>query len=151
MTRRFLDGIALTLVLAATAIYAWRYIAFGLPPAEDAAMLLRYAGNLAAGHGFVWNVGEPLVDGATDFLFVIAVELLHRFGPSLEHAVLALTVGAHFATVALVYAGLRLQGAGAFASALNPDLSGSSPEGRLAFARDFAAWEGAAGRTRPRP
>jgi len=151
VTRRFLDGIAVTLVLAATAIYAWRVIDFGLPPAEDAAMLMRYAGNLAAGHGFVWNVGEPLVDGATDFLFVIAVGLLHRFGPSLEHAVLALTVGAHFATVALVYAGLRLQGAGAFASASSALYVALGPGLSISAARDFAAWEGAAGQTRPRP
>ena len=32
-------------------------------------MLLRYAEHLAAGHGIVWNLGDPPVDGATDFLY----------------------------------------------------------------------------------
>ena len=49
-------------------------------------MLLRYSRHLAAGHGVVWNVGEPPVDGATDFLFMVVVALLHRFGLSLEAA-----------------------------------------------------------------
>jgi hypothetical protein len=58
------------------------------------------------------------VDGATDFLFVVAVGLLHRAGASLEDAVLGLAVGAQFATLALVYVGLRrVQHGGVLASA----------------------------------
>ena len=42
-------------------------------PAEDALMLMRYANHLAAGQGITWNVGEHPVEGATDFLFLVAL------------------------------------------------------------------------------
>jgi hypothetical protein len=45
------------------------YTAFSLDlarlPEEDAAMLLRYSGHLAVGHGIVWKIGVPPVVGAT--------------------------------------------------------------------------------------
>lgn len=75
-------------------------------------MLLRYSQHLAAGHGIVWNVGEPPVDGATDFLFMLIVAGLHALGLSLEAAAQSLGLGAHAATVLLVYlAARRLHGA----------------------------------------
>lgn len=78
-------------------------------PAEDAAILMRYAQNLARGHGIVWNVGEAPVDGATDFLFMVMVACVNRVGVSIEAATRGLSLGAHFATVLLVYlAGRRL-------------------------------------------
>jgi hypothetical protein len=40
-------------------------------PAEDAFISLRFAQNLAAGHGFTWNVGAPPVEGYTNFLWVV--------------------------------------------------------------------------------
>src|SRR5215472_10989049 len=105
-TSRWIDVALLAIVLGVTALYACWYVDFSLPPAEDAAMLMRYASHLAAGSGMVWNIGEAPVDGATDFLFVIVVAGFHRFGLSLEHAVLVPTVAAHFAMAALIYAGL---------------------------------------------
>jgi hypothetical protein len=42
-------------------------------PMEDAAMLLRYSEHLAQGHGITWNVGEHPVEGATDFLYMVAI------------------------------------------------------------------------------
>ena len=114
---RWIDVSLLAIVLGVTALYACLYVDFSLPPAEDAAMLMRYARHLAAGSGMVWNIGEAPVDGATDFLFVIVVAGLHRFGLSLEHAVLVPTVAAHFATAALIYAGLRYQGAAGLVAA----------------------------------
>ena len=114
---RLSDAVWLALVLSATTLFAWRFVDFGLAPSEDAAMLMRYARHFAAGHGIVWNIGEPPLDGATDFLFVIAVGLVHRAGVSLEGSVLALTVASHFAMVALVYLGVRRQQAGVFAAA----------------------------------
>ena len=39
--------------------------------AEDAFISLRFAQNLAAGHGFTWNVGAPPVEGYTNFLWVV--------------------------------------------------------------------------------
>jgi len=113
----WIDVALLAIVIALTALYAFFYVDFSLPPAEDAAMLMRYAGHLATGGGMVWNTGEAPVDGATDFLFVIVVAGFHRFGLSLEHAVLVPTVAAHFAMVALIYAGLRYQGAAGLVAA----------------------------------
>lgn len=55
----------------------------GLPAAfEDAAMLFRYAEQLADGWGVTWNAGEApgLTDGATDLGFVLALGLLSSLG-----------------------------------------------------------------------
>ncbi len=97
------DALALALLLAGLGLYCLLAVDFGGRPEEDAAMLLRYSRHLAAGHGIVWNVGEPPVDGATDFLFMVVVALLHRFGLSLETAAAGLGLVAHAATVLVVY------------------------------------------------
>ena len=76
-------------------------------PEEDAAMLLRYSSHLASGHGIVWNIGEPPVDGATDFLFMVLVAGLARLGLDLETAARALGLFAHALTVLLVFVGAR--------------------------------------------
>ncbi len=70
-------------------------------------MLLRYSRHLAAGHGVVWNIGERPVDGATDFLFMLAVAAVHRLGASLEAAARGIGLAAHAATVVLVFLGAR--------------------------------------------
>ena len=51
----------------------------------------------------MWNIGEPPVDGATDFLFMIGAALLMKAGFAAEIAVRTLTLGAHFATALLIY------------------------------------------------
>lgn len=76
-------------------------------PMEDAAMLMRYAKNLGEGHGFVWNVGEPPVDGATDFLFTVIVGGLVRCGIAVETAVRGIGIVSHLLTVLLVYVAVR--------------------------------------------
>jgi hypothetical protein len=76
-------------------------------PEEDAAMLLRYAQHLAAGHGIVWNLGGQPVDGATDFLFLLLVAAAHRLRVPLETAARGVGLAAHAATVLLVYFGAR--------------------------------------------
>ncbi len=104
----------LTLCVFAAGYLAWT-IPRSHPPADDAAMLLRYAQNLARGHGFVWNVGEPPVDGATDFLFVVAIAAVVQLGASVELAARLLCAVAHVATVLLVYlVPRRLYGASPF-------------------------------------
>jgi arabinofuranosyltransferase len=42
-------------------------------PAEDAYIVYRYGLNMSDGHGIVWNVGGPAVDGFTDFLWVTMI------------------------------------------------------------------------------
>lgn len=101
----------LALGVMATA-YVWRLGNLAALPAEDAAILMRYAHHLAEGHGIVWNIGERPVDGATDFLFMVAVAGLMKFGLRAELAVRVLTLGAWFGMLGLVYVGNRvLQGA----------------------------------------
>lgn len=88
--------------------YAFLTVNWAAPPSEDAAMLLKYAANLAAGHGIVWNIGEPPVDGPTDFLPMVLVAGLAWLGVSVEHAVRALGLASHVGTVILIYATTRL-------------------------------------------
>lgn len=91
------------LVLLLVSLSYLRLFDWSAAPAEDAAILMRYSQHLAAGHGIVWNVGGPPVDGATDFLFMVVVAGLERLGAGVEHAVRGLTLASHFLTVLLVY------------------------------------------------
>ncbi len=43
--------------------------------AEDAFITFRYAKNLVNGFGLVWNIGDPPVEGYTNFLWVIFCSL----------------------------------------------------------------------------
>jgi arabinofuranosyltransferase len=79
------------------------YVQLRRGPYEDAAMLLRYAVNLANGHGFVFNVSGPHVDGATDFLSTVLLGGLIRFGLSAADALRSLDLVTHIATVLGVY------------------------------------------------
>lgn len=103
MLRRHLDLFASLALLAVMLFYGSTYVDFDGPPFEDAAMLMRYAENLAHGHGIVWNIGEPPVDGATDFLFMTSVAALIKAGLPIGRSVRALGLGAHILTVLLVY------------------------------------------------
>jgi hypothetical protein len=47
---------------------------------DDAAFFLRYAENIAAGHGWRWNVEEPPVWGASAPLWPVPVALGIRLG-----------------------------------------------------------------------
>jgi hypothetical protein len=102
-----LDVLALTAIFSLIVFYAIRSYDFSRPPAEDSAMLMRYAEHLANGYGVVWNPGEPPVDGATDFLFMVALAGLVKLGVSVEMAVRGLGFASHFLTVAVVYGAIR--------------------------------------------
>jgi hypothetical protein len=92
---------------------------------------MRYADNLAHGHGIVWNIGEAPVDGATDFLFLIVSGALIKVGVPVGRAVRLLGFVSHLLTVLLIYwVNRRVWNAGiavaAFASlylAVGPGLS----------------------------
>jgi peptidoglycan/LPS O-acetylase OafA/YrhL len=49
---------------------------------EDAMISMRYARHVADGHGFVWNVGEPPIEGFTNLLWVLWMSVAHRMGLS---------------------------------------------------------------------
>ncbi len=97
------DWLMSVALILAVVTYGARFIDFGAPPFEDAAMLMRYADHLAHGYGVVWNIGGPPVDGATDFLFMAAVAALIRAGMAIGRSVRLLGYTAHLVTVLLVY------------------------------------------------
>ncbi|MDD2923022.1 MAG: hypothetical protein PHQ36_12125, partial [Anaerolineales bacterium] len=104
MSKKFLPDFLISLVLlAATLYYAARFVDFSIPPFEDAAMLMRYAQHLADGHGIVWNVGEHPVDGATDFLFMVASAALIKLGLTVGQSVRGIGFASHLLAVLIVY------------------------------------------------
>ncbi len=44
---------------------------------DDAMISMRYARNLAHGHGLVWNAGRPPVEGYTNFLWTVLMAVTH--------------------------------------------------------------------------
>ncbi len=54
---------------------------WSLPPTDfdDAYMFMRYAKNILAGEGFVWNAGEQPVFGPTSLLYTFWVAFVHIF------------------------------------------------------------------------
>ncbi|MFI5007385.1 MAG: hypothetical protein ACHQKZ_08090 [Solirubrobacterales bacterium] len=115
-----LDLALILLLLVGGAWYVHAQVDLGGRPEEDAAMLLRYSKHLAEGRGIVWNLGEPPVDGATDFLFMAAVAAVHRAGPSLEQAAQGIGLVAHALTAVLIFLGIRTLFGGARWLALVP-------------------------------
>jgi arabinofuranosyltransferase len=101
------DVLILTALFGLTVLYMFRYVNFGRPPFEDAAILMRYAQHLAEGYGIVWNVGESPVDGATDFLFMAFIAGLMKCGLTVEFAVRSISMISHFLTIFFVYLTLR--------------------------------------------
>ena len=105
--KRWIDWLALICIFVFVAGYsAWR-VDFSQKPFEDAAILMRYADHFAQGYGVVWNIGDPPVDGATDFLFMVFLGELVRMGMGLEFATRAIGFGAHLLTIWLIYLALR--------------------------------------------
>ena len=103
---RHLD-VCIVLFLAIFVGFTAARIDYSIPPMEDAAMLMRYAGHVAEGAGCVWNVGDRPVDGATDFLFMAVTALLTKAGLSLEASVRLIGLVSHGLTVVIVYVALR--------------------------------------------
>ena len=91
------------LLIISTLFYAFNYIDFSIPPFEDAAMLMRYAQHLAQGHGIVWNIGEPPVDGATDFLFMVTSAAFISLGLTVGQSIRGIGFASHLLTVLIVY------------------------------------------------
>jgi hypothetical protein len=77
----------------------------GVPaPFEDAAMLFKYAENMAHGWGIVWNPGQApgATDGATDLGFVLVLAALHYLGVPTVVGALLVNLAAVFGVGALL-------------------------------------------------
>jgi arabinofuranosyltransferase len=101
------DVLAVLVLIAIVSACAVHVLRVARYPEEDAAMLLRYAQHLSQGHGIVWNLGEKPIDGATDFLYLLAVAGGCRTGLSVEDSARAVGLAAHILTVLVIYAALR--------------------------------------------
>ncbi len=101
--RRHADALALVALVIIVLLYAAAAIDFNVPPYEDAAMLMRYADHVAHGYGIVWNIGQHPVDGATDFLFMMASAALIRIGLPIGRSIRAVGFGSHILTVLIVF------------------------------------------------
>ena len=100
--------------------------------AEDAYISFHYAQNLVAGHGFVWNVGEPPVEGYTNFLWLLLCAGVLALGLDLPLSSQVFGLAAGLLTLVYVYRAALMLG-GSARSALLPALA-------LACSGPFAAW-----------
>ncbi len=91
------------LLILIALFYSFTFIDFSIPPFEDAAMIMRYAQHLANGHGIVWNIGEAPVDGATDFLFMVASAALIKLGFTVGQSVRGIGFISHLLTISIIY------------------------------------------------
>jgi len=71
---------------------------FGWEPVDDAYISFRYALNFSAGHGFVFNPGQP-VEGYTNFLWTAILGVGGRLGFAIPR--LAMWLGVGFAVLAI--------------------------------------------------
>jgi arabinofuranosyltransferase len=107
VTNAFTNVLSAAILVGAILAIAVSRNSLSRVPFEDAAMLLRYADNLALGHGFRWNVDEPPVDGATDFGVVALLGMSSRLlGIGPLPLLRALSLLTHAITSLLVYAGV---------------------------------------------
>ena len=103
-----LDYLLLLVLLIATSAFVFLNVNLSTLPTEDAAILMHYSKNLAAGEGIVWNLGETPVDGATDFLPMVLNAGIMKLGASLETAPRILGFICHLLTVLLVFTAIRV-------------------------------------------
>jgi arabinofuranosyltransferase len=113
------DAACVACLIILCLLYFAAYFRPDLPPMEDAAMLMRYAQNLADGLGIVWNAGEDPVDGGTDFLLILVLAALVKAGLTVEAAVRAVDVTCHLLLVAATYLGAVKLGAPRWAAVIS--------------------------------
>jgi arabinofuranosyltransferase len=87
----------LPLLAAAAAFMAY----MAVYQVDDVFIVYRYARNLAAGHGFVFNVGER-VEGVTCFLWTVLLAAVSALGLPLPAAAPVLSAACGLATLALL-------------------------------------------------
>jgi len=73
---------ALSAWLASSAIFAWMAWPTYWSVVDDSYISARYAENFVAGHGLVYNAGEPPIEGYTDLLWVLMVAACRMAGSS---------------------------------------------------------------------
>lgn len=74
---------------------------------DDAYISFQFARNLNAGFGLVWNIGEPPVEGYSNFLWVLLLAAGERLGFNHAAAALVLGIAAGLGTLAYTFAVAR--------------------------------------------
>jgi len=77
------------------------HVAYLACVAEDAFIALRFARNLAVGHGLVWNPGTAPVEGYTDFLWVLVCAAAIKIGLPAVGFAQTLSIAAGFGLLAV--------------------------------------------------
>ena len=108
MTRRAPAFVLGAAALVRTAAGVW----LGFRPFDDTYITFRYSLNLASGHGFVYNLGEPVL-GTTSPLWALVLALLSATGAPIEHAALAISLACDAASAFLLLRLLSVLGFGA--------------------------------------
>lgn len=94
---------------------------------DDQLISMRYARQLAEGHGLTWNAGER-VEGYTNFLWVIVMAALHALPLAAPHVPLAVML------VDLALAALLVLATGRLVARLVPEAPGSTGAGAAMLA-----------------
>ena len=88
----------------------------GFRPFDDTYITFRYSSNLAAGHGFVYNLGEPVL-GTTAPLWALVLALAAALGVPIEHAALVISLACDAASAFLIFSILSTLGYGGVVAA----------------------------------
>jgi hypothetical protein len=75
---------------------------------DDAMVSMQFAKHLAAGHGLVWNVGGPRVEGYTNPLWVLYMAAFHMVGLSAAKVSLAIQMSGAVAVASTMVLAWRL-------------------------------------------
>jgi arabinofuranosyltransferase len=103
--------IVLFLAAAACRIFLWLLTGYSV---DDAFITFRYAENIAAGNGFVYNLGERVL-GTTTPLFTLLLAAFNVFGISSLTAALLISLMAAGLTAVVLYRWSRALGLGTMA------------------------------------
>src|SRR5687768_11074670 len=87
-------------------------LSLGFRPFDDTYITFRYSLNLASGHGFVYNLGDPVL-GTTAPLWAIVLALCAEAGLPIEQASLVIALVCDAASAFLLFHMLRSLGFGA--------------------------------------
>ena len=71
--------------------------------AEDAFITFRFARHLAEGHGLVWNIGEPPVEGYTNFLWLLLSAAVLRLDLNMPLTMQVIGVAASLGAIVCTY------------------------------------------------
>ena len=72
-------------------------------PNEDVHITFRFARHLAEGHGIVWNIGEPPIEGYTNFLWLLLAALAIWLGLDVWSVTHAVSMASGVGTIIVSY------------------------------------------------